>query len=125
MGNTISNTPPPAARGNTQKTSAAEQTNAWQSVLDTAVGRMTDSEVKGSLKYLGDGRIDGVKQKVKDEMEAFVRDNPNASVDEIKKKADETTSKHETNAVFNKMRDDNFFNKLMSRRKELLKDMWG
>ena len=124
MGNTISNAPPPAARTNTQPT-AQEKTDVWTSVLDTAVSRMTGPDIKGSLKYLGDGRIDSVKDKGKADMEAFVRDNPNASAEEIKKKAEETTSKHETNAVFQKMRDDNFFNKLMSRRKELLKDMWG
>lgn len=124
MGNTISNTPPPAARTNTQP-SAQEQNDAWKGVLDSAVSRMTGPDIKGSLKFLGDGRIDSVKDKVKTDMEAFVRDNPNASPEEVKKKAEETTSKHETNAVFQKMRDDNFFNKLMSRRKELLKDMWG
>ncbi|WP_426750671.1 hypothetical protein [Myxococcus sp. Y35] len=103
---------------------ATEKKQAWQGVLDAAVNRMNDPEIKGSLKHLGDNRINQVKEKVQADMEAFIRNNPNATTAEIKAEAEKTTSKHETNAVINKMRDDNFFNNLMNRRKELLKDMW-
>ncbi len=120
MGNTIQNTPPAGAR---QQTTATDKTAAWQGVLDTAVNRM--NETKGTLDHLGEGRIDTVKQKVKEDMEAFIQANPNASADDIRAEADKASKKHETNAFFQKMRDDNFFNKLMTRRKELLKDMWG
>lgn len=119
MGNTIQNTPPAGAR---QQTSAADQTAAWQGVLDSAVGRM--NEAKGSLKFLGQGRIDTVKKKVQEDMEAYIRNNQGASTADIQAEAKKSAAKHEANAVFAKMRDDNFFNKLMSRRKELLKDMW-
>ncbi|AEI65895.1 hypothetical protein [Corallococcus macrosporus] len=120
----VGNNAPAAARKSGQ-TTPQEQTQAWQGVLNSAVDQMNDPEIKGSTKYLGEGRINTVKQKVQSDMEAFIQSNPNASADDIKKEAESTTKKHETNAMFQKMRDDNFFGKLMSRRKELIKDMWG
>lgn len=127
MGNTISNKPAATstARTGNNQASAAEKTQAWQGVLDAAVNRLNAPDLVGSLSHLGDGRIDKMKDQVKEEMEAFISANPNATPDEIKEKADEVTSKHQTNGVLEKMRDDNFFKKLMDRRKELLKDMWG
>jgi len=104
---------------------AAEKKEAWQGVLDSAVSRLDDPEIKGTLQHLGENRIDQMKEQVKSDMEAFLKENPNATLAEIKAEAEKATSKHETNAVLQKMRDDNFFNKLMSRRKELTKDMWG
>ncbi|WP_163786261.1 hypothetical protein [Myxococcus vastator] len=120
----ISNNASAAARKSTT-TTPEDQKQAWEGVLNSAVDRMNEPEIKGSLQYLGEGRIDTVKQKVQGEMESFLQSNPNASADEVKSHAESTTKKHETNAMFQKMRDDNFFGKLMSRRKELIKDMWG
>ncbi|WIG96146.1 hypothetical protein [Myxococcus sp. SDU36] len=120
----ISNNASAAARKSTTTTPEAQK-QAWEGVLNSAVDRMNEPEIKGSLQYLGEGRIDTVKQKVQGEMESFLQSNPNASADEVKSHAESTTKKHETNAMFQKMRDDNFFGKLMSRRKELIKDMWG
>ena len=105
--------------------SATEKKETWQGVLNAAVDRMNDPEIKGSVKHLGDHRIDQVKEKVQGDMDACVKNNPNATLAEVKAEAEKSASKHESNAVFQKMRDDNFFNKLMSRRKDLLKDMWG
>ncbi|NMO21606.1 hypothetical protein HPC49_32210 [Pyxidicoccus fallax] len=124
----VSNRPPAAATArtnNTQQATEAEKTQAWQGVLDGAVNRLNAPDVVGTLSHLGEGRIDKIKDQVKEEMEAFVRANPNATPEQIKEKAEEVTSKHQTNGVLEKMRDDNFFKKLMDRRKELLKDMWG
>jgi hypothetical protein len=123
MSNSIPSSPPPSVRS--QPAASDEKNRAWQDVLNTAVSRMNSAEIRGSLSHLGDFRIDSVKQKITEEMEAFVRNNPNASPEQIRAEAEKATSKHETNAVLQKMRDDNFFNKLMSRRKELLRDMWG
>ena len=120
----IANNAPATARKSTTTTPEA-QTQAWQGVLNSAVDRMNEPEMKGSLQYLGEGRINTVKEKVQGEMESFLQSNPNASADDVKSHAESTTKKHETNAMFQKMRDDNFFGKLMSRRKELIKDMWG
>lgn len=120
----IANNASATTRKSTTTTPEAQQ-QAWQGVLTSAVDRMNEPEIKGSLQYLGEGRINTVKEKVQGEMESFLQSNPNASPDDVKSHAESTTKKHETNAMFQKMRDDNFFGKLMSRRKELLKDMWG
>ncbi|AKQ67673.1 hypothetical protein A176_004585 [Myxococcus hansupus] len=121
----IANNAPANGSARKSATTPQQQTQAWQGVLDSAVNQMNDPEIKGSTKYLGEGRINTVKQKVQGDMEAFIQSNPNATADEVKTQAESATKKHETNAMFQKMRDDNFFGKLMSRRKELLKDMWG
>lgn len=108
-----------------QPAASDDKNKAWQDVLNTAVSRMNSAELRGSLSHLGDFRIDAVKQKITEEMQAFVQNNPGADATKIAEHAETVAKKHETNAVFQKMRDDNFFNKLMSRRKELLRDMWG
>ncbi|GMT96499.1 hypothetical protein KH5H1_06180 [Corallococcus caeni] len=101
----------------------AQKQQAVQDAINASVARMKEDE--GKTSYLGEGRIDKVKEKVAEEMETFMKENPNATPEEIKAKAEESASKNETNAGFEKMRDDNFFKKLMSRRKELIRDMWG
>jgi hypothetical protein len=127
MGNTISNTSAPAARRSSEP-SAADKANAWKGELNTALtprGEDTPELQEGTLEYLGEGRLDKMKDRVTEDMETFVRDNPNASLSDIKEKGKEVAVKHKTEAVLEKMRDDRFFKKLMDRRKELIKDMWG
>lgn len=127
MGNTISNTSAPAARRSSEP-SAADKTNAWKGELNTALtphGEDTPELVEGTLEYLGEGRLDKMKDRVAEDMEKFIRDNPNASLSDIKKEGKDVAVKHKTEAVLEKMRDDRFFKKLMDRRKELIKDMWG
>jgi len=102
-----------------------EKKDAWQSVMNASVGRMNAPGVKGSLSYLGEGRINEFKDRVQRDMEAYVENNPDATPVEIRAYAESTTSKYETDMVLQKMRDDNFFTKLMNRRKELTKDLWG
>ncbi|RKH38389.1 hypothetical protein [Corallococcus sicarius] len=101
----------------------AEKTQAVTDVVNSAVAGMNES--KGKISFLGEGRIDKVKGKIQDDMKKFMAANPNATPAEIKKEAEASAAKNESVATFDKMRDDNFFKKLMSRRKELIGDMWG
>ncbi|MCY1045174.1 hypothetical protein OV208_27920 [Corallococcus sp. bb12-1] len=103
--------------------SAADKTKVVNDVISSAVSGMNES--KGSLSFLGEGRIDKVKGKIQDDMNKFIQANPNATPAEIEAEAKKSASKNESVATFDKMRDDNFFKKLMSRRKELIGDMWG
>ncbi|RKG82921.1 hypothetical protein [Corallococcus terminator] len=114
--------------GNVQQTrssgsSEAEKTQVYKDALGSAVNQLAKD--KGSVRYLGDSRIEKMKTKVNDEMAKFMQANPNATKEEIKAQADKVISKHQGNTLFEKIRDDNFFNNLMKRRKELLSDMWG
>ncbi|RKH43200.1 hypothetical protein [Corallococcus llansteffanensis] len=101
----------------------AEKTKVVTDALSSAVTQLEKD--KGSLRYLGDSRIEKMKTKVTEEMATFIKDNPKATKEEIKAQADKVISKHQTNTLFEKIRDDNFFKNLMNRRKELLSDMWG
>ncbi|RYZ33828.1 MAG: hypothetical protein EOO71_40945 [Myxococcaceae bacterium] len=111
------------AQVKTSNTSEAEKTKVVSDVINSAVAGMNES--KGSLSFLGEGRIDKVKGKIQDDMNKFIQANPNATPAEIEAEAKKSASKNESVATFDKMRDDNFFKKLMSRRKELIGDMWG
>ncbi|RKH10753.1 hypothetical protein D7Y13_18305 [Corallococcus praedator] len=111
------------AQYKTSNTSEAEKTKVVSDVINSAVAGMNES--KGSLSFLGEGRIDKVKGKIQDDMNKFIQANPNATPAEIEAEAKKSASKNESVATFDKMRDDNFFKKLMSRRKELIGDMWG
>ena len=101
----------------------SEKTQVVSDVINSAVSGMNES--KGKITYLGEGRIDKVKTKIQDDMNKFMQANPNATPAEIEAEAKKSASKNESIATFDKMRDDNFFKKLMSRRKELIGDMWG
>ena len=103
--------------------SEQEKTQAWQSVMNGQVANM--KKLEGSLEYVGDNRVEKFKEKFTEDMQAWMQANPNASLDEIKTKAEELSSKNSTDMLLEKMRDDGFFSKLMSRRKELMKDLWG
>jgi hypothetical protein len=103
--------------------SASEKNQVWQDVLNTTLKNLKADQGKSS--YLGDSRIAKVEEQVKKEMEAFIRANPNATLEEIKAKAEQSSGHHQANGVFDKMRDDNFFSKLMQRRKDLMRDLWG
>jgi hypothetical protein len=108
-----------------EKEKAKAKNDAWQNVMNASVGRMNAPGVKGSLSYLGEGRINEFKARVQKDMEAYVDQNPDATPAEVKAYAEKNISKYETDMVLQKMRDDNFFSKLMNRRKELAKDLWG
>ncbi|WP_223635277.1 hypothetical protein [Corallococcus sp. EGB] len=101
----------------------AEKQKVVQDVINQSVSKMNEDQ--GKTSFLGEGRVDKVKEKTSEEMAQFLKENPNATVEEVKAKAEELSAKNESNAAFEKMRDDNFFKKLMSRRKELIQDMWG
>lgn len=103
--------------------SEQEKTQAWKSVMDGQVANM--KKLEGSLEYIGDNRVEKFKEKFTEDMQAWMKANPNATVDQITAKAEELSSKNSTDMLLEKMRDDGFFSKLMSRRKELMKDLWG
>jgi hypothetical protein len=80
---------------------------------------------KGSLSYLGEGRIGKIETKTSDEMKQWLAAHPNATEAEIKKEASRLSSKNTSVQIFDKMATDNFFKNLMNRRKELMSEMWG
>ncbi|PTL80497.1 hypothetical protein [Vitiosangium sp. GDMCC 1.1324] len=109
----------------TQKLSPSEAKAAWEGVLNSAVSSEQKIKAKSSLAYLGDSRINRYKEKVSADMEKFVRENPNATAEEIQDAANKSVSKHRGYETTMKMANDYFMSKIMARGKELSQDMWG
>lgn len=88
-------------------------------------GREALEANKGKVSYLGTGRLDKIGTRVNEAMEKWLGANPNASVDEIREKTVKESSKQTSIQIFDKMASDSFFSKLMSKRKEAIKDMYN
>jgi hypothetical protein len=102
--------------------SASEAKAAWQNVLNQSLD--SDSKLKGSTVYLGEGRIDRYKGKVAADMEKYVQEHPHASAQEISDYCNDRISKHKGYETVSKMTDDYFMSRMMARAKELLADLW-
>jgi hypothetical protein len=115
------------ASGNVQKSQSkdteAEKKQAVEQTINASVNQMQAD--KGKTSYFGQGRIDKAKAKMTEEMAKWMQANPNATAEEAAAEAKKNAAKNQTKTMFAKMQDDNFFKKLMSRRKELMGDMWG
>lgn len=96
--------PPPAAR--------------WQ---ETA-GSLLEGLVKsGFVPGLYACEMEGLEKKIKDDMEAFVRDNPKASPERLDDEAKKVTMRRATMARVDKQRE----KKIKERLEELRSDRWG
>jgi len=113
-----------AARSDTLSTS--QRNSIWESGLKENIDKARSPQPGGFT--LGTSRINRYEAKVKEDMKAFIeknKDNPNLSEKDIQDELKKSISKRYGYEFVNKMTDDYFFNKLMSRAKELSQDAWS
>lgn len=102
---------------------ANEAKETVEGILKENRGRL--EAAKGTLDFLGDGRIDNIGKRVNEQMNKWLSSNPNASVEDIEKEAKKTTAKESSIEMFDKMAMDRFFQRLMQRRKEAMQELWS
>ncbi|HLT29796.1 MAG TPA: hypothetical protein VK013_07120 [Myxococcaceae bacterium] len=102
---------------------ANEAKNAIDGILQENRSRL--EATKGTLDFLGDGRIDNIGKRVSEQMSKWLSANPNATLEDVEKEAKNATAKESSIEMFDKMAMDRFFQRLMQRRKEMIQEMWG
>jgi hypothetical protein len=106
--------------------SESQRNAIWENGLKESVDKARNPGPDGFK--LGSSRIDRYEGKVKEDMKAFLeknKDNPNLTEAQIQDELKKSISKRQGYEFVNKMTDDYFFNKLMSRAKELSQDTWS
>lgn len=111
------------ARTQTTTPTPAEAKQTWTKLLDQGLGELNG--LKGQAGFLGEGRINLVKDNVTKDMEAWVKAHPDATLEDIQKEASRSFKSHQTHQICNKFADDWFFGRLMRRYQELSQDMWS
>ena len=100
------------------KTAAASTESPWQEKADSMVESFIKSGfVKGALT----NDIEGIQDRVREDMEAFAKKNPKASKEQLAEETTTVVMRHLSMARSDKQREQ----KLKERMDELRKDSWG
>ncbi|MCY1014563.1 hypothetical protein [Pyxidicoccus sp. MSG2] len=106
--------PSTAAKNATASAPDAPWRNTANNLLKGLVGA-------GFVKGLSESQFESLQNKITQEMESFVRDNPKATPEKLDEQAKTITMRHASMARFDKQREQ----KLKERLEELKKDRWG
>jgi hypothetical protein len=101
--------------------STGEATQLWNTLVDNA---LKEGEPKTLAQQLGDTHTKAYREKMTADLQAFLKDNPNATEKDIREFFGKQGKKHQGYLSVLKFMEDSFTSRMMSKAKERQADRW-